>query len=107
MGFSASLWAWSAAALTVLDQAGMGAVQERGPALAQGLAAELAERGAEVAPRGHSTLVSWRSEDPEGEVARLADAGVVVRQLPGRGLVRAAVGAWSSEDDLERLLAAR
>jgi hypothetical protein len=30
---------------------------------------------------------------------------VVIRWLPGRGLVRASVGAWSSEDDLERLVA--
>jgi selenocysteine lyase/cysteine desulfurase len=29
-----------------------------------------------------------------------------VRYLPGRGLVRASVGAWNSEDDLERLLEA-
>jgi selenocysteine lyase/cysteine desulfurase len=36
----------------------------------------------------------------------MADTGVVVRHLPGRGLVRASVGAWSSEDDLDRLLAA-
>jgi len=64
----------------------------------------LAERGREVAPRGRSTLVSWHSDDPEDEVARLAAAGVVVRQLPGRGLVRASVGAWSNEDDLERVV---
>jgi hypothetical protein len=31
---------------------------------------------------------------------------VLVRNLPGTPLVRASVGAWSSEDDLERLLAA-
>ena len=34
------------------------------------------------------------------------EAGVLVRNLPGTPLVRASVGAWSSEDDLERLLAA-
>jgi hypothetical protein len=31
---------------------------------------------------------------------------VLVRHLPGTPLVRASVGAWSSEDDFERLLAA-
>jgi hypothetical protein len=31
---------------------------------------------------------------------------VVVRYLPGRGLVRASVGAWTSDGDLERLLGA-
>jgi selenocysteine lyase/cysteine desulfurase len=39
-------------------------------------------------------------------VARLADAGVIVRDLPGRGLVRASVGWWTSDGDLERLVAA-
>ena len=33
----------------------------------------------------------------------LAEAGVIVRDLPGRGLVRASVGWWTSDDDLERL----
>jgi hypothetical protein len=32
---------------------------------------------------------------------------VVVREIPGRGLVRASVGAWSAEEHLDRLLAAR
>jgi selenocysteine lyase/cysteine desulfurase len=51
-------------------------------------------------------LVSWRSEDAERDVERLAAEGVVVRYLPGRGLVRASVGAWNSDDDLERLVRA-
>jgi selenocysteine lyase/cysteine desulfurase len=63
----------------------------------------LAERGVELAPRGRSTLVSWRSADAEVDVRRLADQGIVVRFLPGLGLVRASVGAWTSEEDLERL----
>ena len=107
VGFSAPLWAWAAAACEVFDEAGWGAVHARGPELAARLASELRERGAEVAPRGHSTLVAWHSDDATAEVLRMDRAGVVVRELPGRGLVRASVGAWSSEDDLERLLAAR
>ena len=107
LGFSAPLWAWSLAAIEVLGSAGWDAVHERGPALAGRLAGELAERGVEVAPRGRSTLVAWRSDDATAESARLRAAGVVVREIPGRGLVRAAVGAWSDEDDLARLLAAR
>jgi selenocysteine lyase/cysteine desulfurase len=39
-------------------------------------------------------------------VARLADRGVVVRDLPGTGFVRASCGFWTSEDDLERLIRA-
>lgn len=94
---------WALAALAVLAAAGWGWVHERAPALAGSLAALLAERGVTVAPRGASTLVSWLSQDPEAEVERLAAHGIVVRAVPGRGLVRASVGAWSSEDELERL----
>ena len=66
----------------------------------------LAEAGADVVvPAQRATLVSWRpqGEEPEKVVARLAAAGVVVRDLPGTGLVRASVGWWTSEEDLERL----
>jgi L-cysteine/cystine lyase len=99
-----SMAAWALASLELLEGAGWSEVYERGTALAARLVEMLGEAGREVAPRGRSTLVSWRSEDPEGEVKRLAAAGVLVRQLPGRGLVRASVGAWSNEDDLERLV---
>jgi L-cysteine/cystine lyase len=58
-----------------------------------------------VAPRGVSTLVSWSVPDPDEFVERAAAADVVIRNLPGRGVVRASVGAWSDESDLERLLA--
>ena len=107
LGFSAPLWAWSLSAAETLESAGWDAVHERGPALAAKLADALADRGAEVLPRGHTTLVSWLSDDPAAETQRLVAAGVLVREIPGRGLVRASVGAWSSEDDIERLLAAR
>jgi selenocysteine lyase/cysteine desulfurase len=33
----------------------------------------------------------------------LAERGVVVRDLPGTGWVRASCGFWTSEDDLQRL----
>lgn len=97
--------AWWLAALQTLEQAGWDEVLAQGPRLAARLADALRERGAEVAPRGESTLVAWSDPDPEGFVERATAAGVVVRNLPGRGLVRASVGAWSNEDDLERLLA--
>ena len=67
----------------------------------------LREAGADVvAPEHRATLVSWRVpvEGSAAVVARLAEAGVVVRDLPGRGLVRASVGWWSNEDDLDRLV---
>jgi L-cysteine/cystine lyase len=96
--------AWALASVELLQEAGLAWVAERAASLAERLARELAERGFEVAPRGRTTLVSWRSADAEADVARLAEAGVIVRYLPGRGLVRASVGAWNSEEDLERLL---
>jgi selenocysteine lyase/cysteine desulfurase len=52
--------------------------------------------------------VSWRvpADESADVVARLADTRVIVRDLPGRGLVRASVGWWTSEDDLDRLVQA-
>lgn len=98
--------AWALAALDVLGDAGWDWVLGRGPALAAELAERLAAAGREVLPRGHSTLVAWRDAGAEGTVARLADEGFLVRDLPGRDAVRASVGAWTSEEELERLAAA-
>lgn len=57
-----------------------------------------------VTPPGHSTLVSFRPpDDPTELVASLAARGVIVRELPGRNLVRASCGWWTSEEDLQRL----
>jgi L-cysteine/cystine lyase len=65
----------------------------------------LLERGADVVTEPEqATLVSWRAEEPEELVKRLAEEGVVVRDLPGTGFVRASCGFWTSEDDLERLV---
>jgi L-cysteine/cystine lyase len=58
----------------------------------------------EVVP-GEATLVAFRAEDPPALVARLAEAGVVVRDLPGTDLVRVSCGWWTSDEDLERLVA--
>ncbi|HEX6715198.1 MAG TPA: aminotransferase class V-fold PLP-dependent enzyme [Thermoleophilaceae bacterium] len=97
--------AWAVAAFEVFERAGWDHVLSRGPTLAAQFAARLRERGHEVAPRGSSTLVAFSVPDPEDFVQRAAAADVIVRHLPGRGLVRASVGAWSDESDLERLLA--
>jgi L-cysteine/cystine lyase len=97
--------AWAVASFEVFERAGWDNILTRGPMLAGQLAERLRERGLEVAPRGSSTLVSFSADDPDGFVERAAAAGVVIRNLPGRGIVRASVGAWSDESDLERLLA--
>jgi selenocysteine lyase/cysteine desulfurase len=101
-GFSA---AWALSSIELLAAAGWENVHSRAAGLAAMLAERLAERGREVIPRGHTTLVAWRDDDCEECVRRLDANGVVVRYLPGAGLVRAAVGAWNSEEDIERLLA--
>jgi selenocysteine lyase/cysteine desulfurase len=95
--------AWALASLGVLEGAGWEWVHTRSATLAASFADQLAERGLEVGSRGRSTLVSWKVDDPDAEVARLADAGVVVRSILSRGLVRASVGAWSDEDELARV----
>jgi L-cysteine/cystine lyase len=51
---------------------------------------------------GDATLVAFRADEPEAVVTHLTERGVVVREIPGRGLVRASVGWWTSEDDLRR-----
>ncbi len=55
---------------------------------------------------GGATLVAFRHDDPPALVARLAEAGVVVREIPKTGLVRVSCGWWTNEDDLQRLAAA-
>ncbi len=97
--------AWSLAALDVLEAAGLDAVQERAAALADSLARRLATAGLTVAPRGRSTLVSWETSDPKAEATRLLDAGLLVRDLPGTSYVRASIGGWAADDEIDRLVA--
>jgi L-cysteine/cystine lyase len=59
-----------------------------------------------VEPETRSTLVSFRADDEVTTVVeRLREARVDVREIPGRGLVRASTGWWTSDGDLERLAA--
>ena len=96
--------AWALASISVLEGAGWEWVHTRAATLAASLAEQLSERGLEVGPRGRSTLVSWKVDDADAEVARLAEAGVVVRSIVSHGLVRASVGAWSDVEELARLV---
>jgi L-cysteine/cystine lyase len=77
---------------------------ERAAEAAASCAELLRERVEVVTPPGHSTLVSFRpAGDPTELVRRLEARGVIVRELPGRNLVRASCGWWTSSGDLERL----
>ena len=55
---------------------------------------------------GDATLVAFRAEEPPRLVARLAEEGVVVREIPKTGLVRVSCGWWTDESDLQRLVGA-
>jgi L-cysteine/cystine lyase len=90
------------AALTTLPEGRF----ERARELAERCRELVAEAGYEVVTEpGQATLVSWRVEGELAEVvAALAERGVVIRELPGTGLLRASVGWWNDESDLERLV---
>jgi len=82
---------------------------ERARATTQRCRGLLIEAGHDVVtPAESATLVAWRhaGEETPAVVARLAEAGVIVRDLPGTGLVRASVGWWTSDGDLDRLIEA-
>lgn len=108
--------AWSLAALDVLETVGIAVLQERAATLSERLAATLEGAGLVVAGRdasavadrrpSRSPLVSWEAADPQVEAARLLDAGLLVRDLPGTPYVRASIGGWTGEDELERLVVA-
>jgi len=98
-----TLASWSLASLDVLEEAGWQWVLDRGPTLSDRFADMLRERGLEVSPRGRSTLVSWQHANATDEVARLLAERIVIRDIPGEDMLRASVGAWSTEEELERL----
>jgi L-cysteine/cystine lyase len=65
----------------------------------------LAERFEVIRPEAEGTLVSFVAPgDAAEDAVRLYDAGVIVRDLPGTGWLRASCGWWNDESDLERLL---
>ena len=103
---SAEALACGLASLGVLADAGWEHVHRRARVLAERFATRLEECGRELSPRGPSTLVSFASPDPPAERRRLAERGVMLRDIPERPLLRASVGAWNDERDLRRLIEA-
>jgi L-cysteine/cystine lyase len=79
---------------------------ERARALTERCRELLLEQGHDVVTEaGQATLVSFRPPGDSAEtVAALYERGVVVRELPGTGLVRASIGWWNDGSDLERLV---
>jgi len=68
---------------------------------------ELTDRFELVTAPDQATLVSFRADgDPAALAAQAFERGVVIRDLPGTRLLRASCGYWTSDDDIERLVAA-
>lgn len=80
----------------------------RAAALAGTLRERLLAAGHDVVTEpGQATLVSWRPPTPAADlVARLAAQDVIVRDLPRLGWLRASVGFWTSDEELDRLVEA-
>jgi len=92
--------------LAFAEEAGEGRF-EHARAQAERLRGLLAKRYEVITEPGQATIVTWKAEGDSAEVvAHLADAGVIVRDLPGLGWVRASCGFWTSDEDLDRLLEA-
>ena len=80
---------------------------ERAAEASEHCRAALGARFEVVTESGHATLISFRPRGDPAEQAALAyERGVVIRDLPGTGLLRASCGYWTSDEDLERLVAA-
>jgi L-cysteine/cystine lyase len=79
---------------------------ERAAGLARRCRDLLLDRGHDVVtPAGQATLVSWQHPgDTAVAAAALYERGVVIRELPGTGLLRASIGWWNDESDLQRLV---
>jgi len=103
---SAESVAAALAAHDVLDAFGWAEAHARAIFLADRLARRLTGMGRRVSRRGETTLVAWEDPDAEATAARLAAAGVALRHLPGGRHLRASVGAWNDDTDLDRLLTA-
>ena len=65
----------------------------------------LEERFEVITKTTQAGLVTFRpTTDPTGSSPKLRGEGVIVRELPGRNLIRVSCGCWTSDEDLERLL---
>ena len=94
------------ASIDLLEQVGWETAWGHSAALAAQLRERLAERFAVVPGEATNLVVFDVGSDPRPIVAGLERDGIVVRAIPDRTWIRASLGAWNSEHDLERLLAA-
>ena len=65
----------------------------------------LAERFEVITKPNQAGLVTFRpTSDPTELVEKPRGEGVIVRELPGRNLIRVSCGYWTNDSDLDRLL---
>ena len=82
---------------------------DRARELAERCRGRLTEAGFEVRTEpGQAGLVTFepRNGEPDAAAARALETGVVIRALPKTPWIRASCGYWTSDDDLDRLVAA-
>jgi L-cysteine/cystine lyase len=78
---------------------------ERAAEMAARCREALAERFEVVTKPSQAGLVSFHPNgDPAEIVAGLREQGVIVREIPGKNVIRVSCGYWTSEDDLDRLI---
>ena len=79
---------------------------ERAAEMAARCRAALAERFEVVTEGGQAGLISFRApRDGPEDAQRAYDAGVIIRDLGDNGWLRASCGWWTSDEDIERLVA--
>jgi len=97
-------------ALAGLEAALAGAPEwrfERARTMAARCREALTQAGYEVVSDGEATLVPFVAPGDAAEDAlRLYGAGVIVRDLPGTGWLRASCGWWTTDDEIQRLVSA-
>jgi selenocysteine lyase/cysteine desulfurase len=92
-------------AMDVVDAVGLSTVQSRVERLTDRLKAGLGDRL--LSPREYeSGLVTFADDEPEATVERLADEGIVVRNIPDPEAVRASIHVFNTAEDVDRLLGA-
>jgi selenocysteine lyase/cysteine desulfurase len=92
-------------AIDLFEDIGLETVEARIAALAGRLAEGLGDRL--VGPADpESGLVSFAVDDPEATVERLAEHGIVIRDLPDPAVCRASVHAFNTAEEVDALLAA-
>ncbi|MFC7095858.1 aminotransferase class V-fold PLP-dependent enzyme [Halobaculum marinum] len=91
-------------AIDAVDEVGVGRIHDRIRDLARRLADGVPEERLHSPARPTTGLVTIGVDDPSATVARLAELGIVVRDLPHPEAIRASVHAVNTAQEVDRLL---